>query len=310
MITEWQRQLRRRHLGSSDMPIIMGLSPYSKTPSDIYWSKVAETPDDTTEAMTTGNWLEGPLLDWAAGELGVRIDTDPADLFTVAHEGDGKDLLAANHDALIVGRREGIEAKFRNSEGASAFGDEYTDQVPYDILVQVQHQMYCGNLDKVYVSLGTPSYYKVDRKLYIVPRDEEIIEQIVKFGVNWWQRHVEAQIPPNGETVPPLYVLKAIERKAGAQIKLSNDAKSWADKRIALKAQIKALGKDVDKFSAKLIHALSGAEIGLLPDGRKVTYHQYESNRFNSKQFKIDHPDMAPEYTTKSSHRTLYIKKK
>jgi len=160
------------------------------------------------------------------------------------------------------------------------------------------------------VVLGTPSYYTVEHRLYVVPRDEGIIEQIVKFGVEWWHEHVPNKIPPNGDSVPPLYVLKAIERKAGAQIKLSNEAKSWADKRIALKSQIKTLEKDVDKFSAKLIHALSGAEIGLLPDGRKVTYHQYESNRFNSKQFKIDHPDMAPEYTTKSSHRTLYIKKK
>lgn len=310
MITEEQRQLRRKHLGSSDTPIIMNLSPYSKTPEDIYWSKVAKLPDESTAAMETGNWLEEPLLQWAAGELGVQIDTAPANLTTIAPEGEGKDLFAANHDALIVGKDESVEAKFRNTEGAKAFGEPFTDQVPYDIIVQVQHQMYCSNFSKVYVALGTPSYYSVDRKLYIVPRDDVIINEIIKFGRQWWYEHVEAKLPPNGEGVPPLYVLKALSRRAEAQIRLPNEAIQWANERTQKKMEIKVLEGEVEKCSAKLIHALGDAEIGLVPDGRKVTYHSYERNFLDGKQLKIDEPQLAQKYMKKSNYRTLYIKKK
>jgi len=314
-ITELQRQQRRKFLGSSDSPIIMNLSPFKKTASDIYWSKVAPLIEDNTpEYMQIGNWLEGPLLQWAAQELGVEIDTNPADLFCVAHEGEGKDLFAANHDSLIQHKmgqpREGIEAKYANGEMAQEYGEPFTDQIPYHVIVQVQHQMYVSQLSRVYVALAVPSYYAIDRSLYIIQRDEELIKTIVNFGRQWWYEHIEAKIPPDGQGVPPLYVLKALDRRAQAQIRLPEEAVQWANNRIGLKQQVKALSVDIEDIDAKLIHALSDAEIGLLPDGRKVTYFRYEQNRFDSKQFNLDHPELLPDYMKRSDYRTLYIKKK
>lgn len=305
-ITKEQRQQRRKTLGSSDTPILMNLSPFKKTGRDIYWSKVADLPDDNTpEYMQTGNWLEGPILDWAADELGVQINRVPEQLSFVAKDG----LFSANHDALIIGRDEGIEGKYANGEMAKSYGDPLTDQVPDYIIIQVQHQMYVSELSKVYVALATPSYYAVERRLYVVPRDDKLIQTIVDFGMKWWSEHVEAKVPPNGEGVPPLYVLKALDRRQGAQIRLPQEAVEWADERAKLKERIKLLEADVEDVSAKLIHALGDAEIGLLPDRRKVTYHNYESNRFDTKRFRLDKPDIAAEYMNKSSHRTLYVKK-
>jgi len=307
MITEAQRQNRSKYLGSSDTPVIMNLSPFKKTADDIYWSKVAELPDDDTpDYMSVGNWLEGPILEWAAGELGVKITTMPKYLFHVKDGG----VFAANHDSLIIGKNESIEGKYANGEMAQTYGEPFTDQVPDYIIVQVQHQMYVSDLTKVYVALATPSYYGIDRRLYVVPRDEQIIETIVDYGQKWWEKHVLTKTPPNGDGIPPIYVLKAIERRSGAQIRLPDEAVNWANRRIELKEQIKTLTAEVEAEDAKLIHALGDAEIGLLSDKRKVTYQQYVSNQFDTKRFKLEHPELAPDYTSKSSYRTLYIKKK
>jgi len=310
MITAVQRQQRRRFLGSSDSPIIMGLSPYKVTPGDVFWSKKAELPDESTESMDVGTWIEKPMLEWAAGELGVQITTKPKDLFHVAEQGEGADLLAANHDSLIVGQPASIEAKFANGEMAQAYGEPGSDQVAYHVLIQVEHQMYVSNLQKVYVALAVPSFYGIDRRLYCVPRDDELIRMIVDFGVRWWNEHVKVNVPPDGESTPPLYVLKVLERKAGAQIKLPDEAVTWADQRTQLKEQIKALEADVDDVSAKLIHTLGDAEIGLLTDGRKVTYQQAERNSLDAKRLRLERPEVAAEYTNTTSYRTLYIKKK
>jgi predicted phage-related endonuclease len=98
-ITEAQRQIRRKYLGSSDTPVIMNLSPFKKTENDIYWSKVAELPeDDAPDYMQVGNWLEGPIIEWAADELGVEITREPKDLF---HVEPMVGILAANHDSMI-----------------------------------------------------------------------------------------------------------------------------------------------------------------------------------------------------------------
>ncbi|MCJ7777783.1 MAG: YqaJ viral recombinase family protein, partial [Sedimentisphaerales bacterium] len=167
-ITEAQRQTRRKYLGSSDTPIIMNLSPFKKTERDIYWSKVVDLPeDDAPDYMQVGNWLEGPIIEWAAGELGVQVNRVPEQLSFVSKDG----LFAANHDALIVGKDEGIEGKYANGEMAKSYGDPFTDQVPDHVIIQTQHQMYVSELSKVYVALAVPSYYAVDRRLYIVKRD-------------------------------------------------------------------------------------------------------------------------------------------
>lgn len=310
MITAEQRQQRRRFLGSSDSPVIMGLSPYKSTPTDIFWSKLADVPDEATESMAVGNWLEGPMIQWAAAELGVEVTTKPKDLFHVAEHGEGADLFAANHDALILGKPEGIEAKFANGEMAQAYGEPGSDQVAYHVLVQCQHQCYVSELDRVHVALAVPGYWGVERRLYCVPRDDELIRMIVDFGRQWWFDHIEKQTPPDGQTTPPLYVLKALERKAGVQIRLPDEAVNWANQRTALKENMKVLESQVEEIDARLIHALGEAEIGLLGDGRKVTYQQYESNRLDSKRLRQERPEVAQEYMSKSLYRTLYVKKK
>lgn len=310
MITAEQRKQRRKFLGSSDLPVIMNLSPYKRTPADIFWSKVADVPDEATESMGTGNWLERPMVQWAAAELGVQVTIDPDDLFRVAEHGEGADLFMANHDALVIGKPEGIEAKFANGEMAQAYGEPGSDQVAYHVTVQCQAQCYVSDLERVYVPLAVPSYYGVERRLYCVPRDDELIRLIVDFGRRWWFEHIEQKTPPDGQTFPPLYVLKALERKAGAQIRLPDEAVQWSDERISLKEQIKALEAGVENIDAKLIHALGNAEIGLLADGRKVTYNQYESRRMDSKRLALERPEVAAEYMSTSHYRTLYIKKK
>lgn len=310
-ITEAQRQARRNYLGSSDTPTIMNLSPFKRTATDIFWSKVEDLPDEGgTASMSVGNWLEGPMIEWAAEELGVEVTTDPEDLFHVAQSGPGANVFAANHDSLIKGESKSIEAKFANGEMAQAYGDPGTDQVADHVIVQIQHQMYVGDLEQVYVALAVPSYYGVDRRLYMVPRDDELIEQIVTFGCEWWTEHVLAKQPPQGNAVPPLYVLKVLQRSAGAQIRMDDAAAALADDDERLKEQIKTLKADREDVRAKLIHGLGEAEIGLLPDGRKVTFKAHESRQFDINRLRAEKPEVAAQYTNKKSSRTLYIRKK
>ncbi len=309
MITEEQRQLRRKYLGSSDLAILFAHLlkfplPYKKTDVDIYWSKVNNLPNNSTLSTETGDWLEKPLLELAAKELGVDIIIDPGRLFTVAQHGPGKGLLAANHDSLIVGRRAGIEAKFRNADNAQFFGEPNTDQVALDVVVQTQTQMYCGDLDEVYVILGTPSYYTIEHRLYRVPRDEKIIDTIAIYGSQWWQEHIEAGVPPDGNLEPPLYVLKALERKIGVQIRLPDEAVEWCDKRIELKKNIKTLATEVETINRKLLHALGDAEIGLLANGGKVTFKQYMRKVFDDKRLRLELPEIAAEYTYETMTNT------
>ena len=184
-ITQAQRLERQQYLGSSDLPIILGISPYSKTANDIYWSKMAPVPEDKgPEYLSTGNYMEGVLIRYAADELGQEIITDPDRLHFVATEGPAKGLFAANLDGLLADGSAAIECKYCNAEYAEGYGQEGSDEVPDHVLVQVQHQMYCAKLNVVWVAVAMAGY-SLTMKLYRVQRDEELIRTIVNFGVKW-----------------------------------------------------------------------------------------------------------------------------
>ena len=295
-ITAEQREQRRHYLGSSDMPTIMNVSPYKQTAVDVYWSKVAEKlPDEETTAMSVGTWLEGPLIEWAAGELDVEVTTDPDDLHKVATVGDGTGVFAANNDALVLGKDAGIEAKFASGDLAKGYGEAGSDEVPDHVIVQTQHQMYCSNLQVVYVALATPSYYGLDRRMYTVPREDALIEDLVTFGMEWWDKYVKTKTPPGPSATPPLYVLKALHREKGKVIELGEIGADIVEFFEQYKAEEKEAKSQKDKKKAELIFALGDAEIGKLPDGRRVTYELIKKVAYSVKA---------------SSSRTMYVKKK
>lgn len=310
-ITPEQREQRRGYLGSSDMAPIMDLSPYKQTGVDIYWSKVAEKlPDEETDCQSVGTWLEGPLVEWAAEELGVEVTTDPDDLRKVATVGDGAGVFAANNDALILGKDAGIEAKFASGDLAKGYGEAGTDEIPDHVIVQTQHQMYCSDLQVVYVALATPSYYGLDRRMYTVPREDALIEQLVTFGMDWWNKYVVTKTPPGPNATPPLYVLKALHREKGKVVDLGEIGADLVEFFEQYKAEEKECKSRKDKKKAEIIFALGDAEIGKLPDGRRVTYEAHDTNRFDMKGFRAADPTLAAKWTKTTSSRTMYIKKK
>ena len=309
-ITKEQREQRRHYLGSSDMPTIMNVSPYKNTAVDVYWSKVAEKlEDESTESMSVGTWLEKPLIEWAAGELGVEVTTKPRTLFKVATKGDGAGVLAANNDALILGKDAGIEAKFASGELARGYGEAFSDEVPDHVIVQTQHQMYCSGLDLVYVALATPSYYGLERRLYTVPRDDALIAKLVTFGVEWWEKYVKTKTPPGPDAVPPLYVLKALSREKGKLVEWGKEEAALVEIFESFKAEEKTAKVEKENAKAAVIFALGDAETGKLPDGRRVTYEAHDTDRFDSKGFRAADPATAAKWTKTTSSRTMYVKK-
>lgn len=305
-ITESQRQKRRNYVGSSDAAAILGLSPFKRTAADIYWSKVTPPPkDEPPDYMTTGNYLEDTLLRWFADRTGNKIIRNQ---FRVAKKGRGEGVFGANMDALIEGKREGVECKYANAERAKEYGDEGTDQVPLDVIIQVQHQMYCVGLDKVWVPVALAGY-SLNMKLYCVPRDDILIEAIVNKCMDWWEQYVVTKTPPQGAETPPIDFLNTIERAPGAVIQLMEDAVTLAEDFETAKAQEKRWAATVSALRTKIIQGLGDCEIGMLPDGRTVEYKLTSTTRFDQTGFKMDHPDLALQYTKESKYRKLYVKK-
>ena len=307
-ITAEQRKHRQRYLCASDTPIVLGLSPYKRTPSDVYFSKTYDLPEENGSAdyLNTGNLLEGPLLDWASQQLGgVELDRQP---WFVCDEGPAKGVFAAHPDAVVIGRHEGIEAKYCNAAMGQEYGDEGTDSIPAHVVVQAQHQMLAAHLDRVWVPVALAGF-ALTFKLFCVPRDDELIGQIVTRGMDWWNRHIVANVPPDGDDVPPMEILKRIRREPQSYVDLPAEAERLIFEYQQAGYQNKESDDLREELKAKIIHLLGEAEGGRLPDGRLVTFlEQNCPPRTDTKLLRAEHPELYEKYVKQGTTRVLRIK--
>jgi putative phage-type endonuclease len=300
-ITQEQREQRRKHIGASDTPAILGLSPWA-TPADIYWSKVGPLPDDgPTVAMETGNRLEGAIIQFAAERLGVEAQRD----VSVLHP-DG--IFAANLDARIVGNGSAIEAKYVGPANADAWGPDGTEEIPDYVYAQVQHQAFVADLEKVYVAAFV-SGYRPDWRLYKIPRDERAINVIAERGMAFWKDHVLKQVPPPGGELAPLEVLKAMRRDV-SEIALPSEAGELLEEYERLKAAEKEAESGGKELQRKLITLLGTNTDGLLADGRRITYRTQSRKSIDAAALRAGYPEIAVECEKESVFPVFRICKK
>jgi putative phage-type endonuclease len=304
-ITAEQREQRRHHIGASDTPAILGISPWA-TPADIYWSKVGPLPDDEpTVAMQTGNRLEGPLIQFACERLGVRAKRD----VSLVHPGG---IFAANLDAAIVSSVDhdanAIEAKYVGPANADAWGPDGTEEIPDYVYAQVQHQAYVADLSKVYVAAFV-SGYRPDWRLFAIPRDERAINVIVERGMAFWNDHVLKQVPPVGGELAPLEVLKAMRRDR-SEIALPSEASELLDLYERTKAAEKEATEGGKVLQRQLITLLGDNTDGLLLDGRRITYRPQSRKSIDTATLRATFPEAAAECEKESTFPVFRVLKK
>ena len=301
-ITKFQRSRRRQHIGASDAPAVLGLSPW-QTQTDVYWSKVAETPEEPTEAMQIGNRLESPLIQFGCESLGIKAKRNQ---FRVAKDR----IIAASLDALVIRKPEALECKFVGPAQAQNWGEPWTDQIPDHVNVQCQVQMYAANLERVWLPVAV-AQGRLDWRIYgPIERHEGIIAAVVERLLAWWRQYVIPRLPPD-ELPPPLEVLRSLRRQPGSVIDLDQsaiDAVAWweatRDKRMATEVQ-------EDNAKAKVIGLLGDSEAGRLPDGRMIMYTPESAGaRLDLDALRAEEPEVWRRFSRATKRRVLRIKGK
>lgn len=111
-----------------------------------------------------------------------------------------------------------VECKFTNS--TKGWGDEHTDKIPWEVTIQVQHQLYCTGLQRALVPVLMPWRGRVSVRTYEVRRDEEIIQNLSEKAEDWWAKHIVTGTPPMD--TPSMFSLKKQERDEGKSVALAS----------------------------------------------------------------------------------------
>ena len=263
---------RRLGLGGSDIPAILGISPYS-TPLQVWSSKVGlDEEREESYVLRRGSHME-PLLwrELAAEVPGLRAI--PQSMTIV--EGD-EPWMRYSPDAFLAIETPGnyVEAL---GEGKShpRGASEWDDGVPPHVVAQVQWGMHvCARLPLAYVAvdLGTEfKWARVGRDPDWWPTHEETIRA-------FW-RSVETETPPapTGDEGDTSALARMFPREApGKIVSLPGAMISLAEAWDAAAAAEKAAAAERERIGNEIRAAMKDAERVVLPDGSGWTWRVQE----------------------------------
>lgn len=268
LLTAEQREQRRGYLGSSEIAIAFGCSPFSRNSADLALIKRGfvdeEDIDRDTDDKQAGNYFESGIGRWAQDRLGM---THAASQWWVTNK--KYPFAAATLDYVLKtgnGREDAIlECKLVGGSKSNEWGDESEgpDGIPVYYLTQVVWQLGVTGWPVAYVAAVIAGYFGHELRVYRIDRDEEMIEATMEAGRRWWQRFViDGETP---EVLPNVEVIRKRKREAGKVVEIA-DATAFVewdrlrDSRLAAeKAEKSAL--------SKCLVALGDADSAVTPDG-------------------------------------------
>ncbi|MBO8169318.1 MAG: YqaJ viral recombinase family protein [Thermoanaerobacteraceae bacterium] len=295
---------RRKGIGGSDIGAICGVNPW-KSPVAVYLEKVGEVKEDRedNEAMHFGRVLEDVIAKEFSRRTGYKVQRRNAILQHPKVE-----WALANIDRLILAKDSDdgngiLEIKTANEY---ARGDWEEGKIPDQYLLQLQWYLFVTGLKWGYFAtlVGGNKFYH-----YRVERDDEIIEYLVKICGDFWKM-VQDRTPPEMDgSQSSTEVLKFLypESKPESIIELPPTAEELIAEYEAAAADEKA-AKERKEAAANKIKALMGENETAWAGDRKVSWKTVVSNRFDSKRFKKDYPELYEMYAKQSQYRRFSIK--
>lgn len=274
MITEQQKLERRKWIGGSDMPIILGLSSY-KTPYQLYCEKkgIIDLSFEETQLQYWGNQLEVLIRKEFRKRNKVQVTT-PKD--PVIHP--FYDFLRGNLDGFIPKWNAVFEAKCSHSFMAKTWGENGTDTIPMQYLVQVAFYCSITNADCAYIAvlIGGNEYREFK---YI--RDLELENTIINTAANFWYA-VQHDIAPPATAMVDLKLM--YPNTDPSKIKTINkDIKEHLTTFKEIKNKIKELEDQASKERFNILKYIEDSECLVDEHGKSIA--TYRSNKRGSRTF-------------------------
>ena len=183
-LTAEQMAVRRTGIGSSDIPAIIGVSPF-RTVVDVWMDKMGMAePQPETAAMKAGNRLERVIGEWCAEEIDASISPG------LTMRGAEYEWAVATPDFIVLSR-PGHIIECKNVGVAQARG--WRDGPPEYVLTQVFWQMWVTGAQVCHVAA---LFGGRDFRRFEVERDDSIIRSLVGAGRTFWEEHVLQRTPP------------------------------------------------------------------------------------------------------------------
>lgn len=263
---EWL-EARRSGIGGSDVPAILGLSPW-KTPLDVYLDKIGESATDAVDdgpdtPIYWGNVLEDVVATEYARRTGHKIRRVNRQLVHPEIR-----IATANLDRMVVSTPAGpgvLECKTARAANDD-WGEPGTDDVPDYYLAQVVH--YLGVTGYRWADLAVLFLSDREFRIYHIERDDDLVSHLLESEQEWWREHVEARIPPAPMSVEDMKRLWP--RDSGREVVSSRDIESACSELAGVKERLNVYEKRKGELEARIKGFMEDASVLVDPAGKPL----------------------------------------
>jgi putative phage-type endonuclease len=179
---------RRTGIGGSDAAAALGLSPW-QTPYELWLQKTGRAPPvEQNEPMLWGHLLEDVVRREYARRTGLETRTIAEMIRHPQHP-----WMFVHLDGEVIGRPVRVILEVKTARTAQGWGEEDTDEIPLNYLIQTHHSMAVTQAEVCDVAVLIAGQ---DFRLYQVWRDHEIEAQLVEREAAFWEMVTSDQPPP------------------------------------------------------------------------------------------------------------------
>jgi putative phage-type endonuclease len=292
---------RGRGIGGSDIPGILGISPWA-SPLSVWRAKVtgggSAGTGGTYEALRWGKLLEDAILAESGRRLGV-----------VAHDyqlcltHDDHDWARCTLDALYS--EAGPPAPPQGVIEVKTTGEHRWDTLPGHVEAQVQWQLEVADLPDGWVAC---LHAGQRLSLWHVERDRDVGWGLLDVAGRFWTRYVQAGVPPplDGHPATTAALAARYHAEPGQVADLAKQANDIAWLR-SLHARQAALETEIEQLSNRVRAALGTATEGKIDGRTVVTWRAHSRRAIDVERLREEQPAIAEQYTTTSEVRPLRL---
>lgn len=300
MLTRDQKLNRQSGIGGSDLGAIAGVSKY-KTPLEVYLSKIGVTieEDEENESLYWGNALEGVVAEKYAKVTGKTLLESH---HTYRHP--TMPWMLAHVDRIIQGEKGILECKTAGYRQSKLWGEEGTDQIPVEYLLQCAHYSIVMDVDFVDIAvlIGGNQF-----RIYKYIRNSALEEKIIKIEEDFWKNHVELRIPPDSQSVNDSFLQWPISTNESSKT-CTEEIENIFDSLKSLKRDIAALEKKEEELKSKICEFMKNDEILISRDGIKLAIWKTQlSNRLDTFELKLQNPELYHQFIKQTSSRVFKL---
>jgi putative phage-type endonuclease len=304
-ITATQRAERVGYLGASDAAAVLGLSRWG-TPLGVWTEKTGAVATEEREenlAMEVGDELEAAVGRLFTKRTGHKIRRVNRTLVHPEHQ-----FIRANLDYEVIGTGEPVECKTATAFKAKEWEGE---EIPQEYVIQVLHQMACAPRAPgawIAVLIGG----NVDFVYRRVPRDKDVIAQIVEREVRFWNEHVIPKKRPQAihkNDADVLHRLFPAGDDGREPAILGDEADAILDLLEAQRQDLSALKGSIVQAENVLRSMLGDKSVGITARFR-VSWWRENQRHVDLKKLKKEMPEVYDRYAADTPRQVLRYRKR